>query len=239
MRRLHIANSGNRDAIIVAAPPKVEGGVTQGLDGKPAKFRRYIAAAEGRMNDDLVASIGEDLSDALINGDPEVDLEHVGRFLEGTQSMLTTSDGEPMYASPKIMEITLDPSGAETGRKEPTDVAATVTEDIPLRWTGRKLPRQEVVRQFMFRRSLQLKHVDGVTFDFLYAMAKELHDEDVMMLMGAGESGKDPVILQLNGSAYRGFLEGRINGESFKLFLHLSNMELKKPAAKVVEGGVE
>lgn len=238
MRRLHIANAGNRDAIVVAAPPKVSGGVTQGLDGKPAKFRKYIAAAEGDMNDDLVAEIGDDLSQALIDGDPEIDLEHVGRFLEGTQSILTTSAGEPMYASPQMMEITLDPQGVETGRKAPTDVAATVTEEIPLRWTGRKMPRGEVVRQFMFRRSLQLKHVDGVTFDFLYAMAKELHDEDAMMLMGAGENGKEAVILQVNGSAYRGFLEGRIEGESFKLFLHLSNMELKKPAAKAA-GGAE
>ena len=229
MRRLHIANAGNRDAIVVAAPPKVPGGVTQGLNGEPAKFRRYIAAAEGMTHDDLVANIGDDLSQAVINGDPEIDLERVGRFLEGTQSMLTTSTGEPMYASPRIMEITLDAKGVETGRKAPTDTPATVTEEIPLRWTGRKMPKKDVVRQFMFRRSLQLKHVDGVTFDFLYAMAKELHDEDVMMLMGAGESGKDAIILQLNGSAYRGFLEGRIEGEGFKLFLHLSNMELKKP----------
>ena len=45
-------------------------------------------------------------------------------------------------------------------------------------------------------------------------------------------SGKDPIVLQLNGTAYRGFLEGRVNGETFILLLHLSNMELKKPVEK-------
>ena len=83
----------------------------------------------------------------------------------------------------------------------------------------------------MFQRSLQLRHVDGVTFDFLYTMAKELADADVMVLLGAGQSGKEPRVMQINGTPYRWFLEGRSNGESYLLLLHLSNMELKLPAA--------
>ena len=79
---------------------------------------------------------------------------------------------------------------------------------------------------------MQLRHVDGVTFDFLHAMATELATEDVMVLLGAGETGKDPLIMQMNGSPYRGFLEGRIHEDSYILLLHLSNMELKRPAAK-------
>jgi hypothetical protein len=107
---------------------------------------------------------------------------------------------------------------------------------VPIRWTGRKMPKSDVVRKFAFRRSMQLQHVDGVTFDFLFAMAKELADEDVMVLLGAGESGKDPIVLQMNGSPYRGFLEGRIDGDCYLLLLHLSNMELKKPESTPVEG---
>jgi phosphate starvation-inducible PhoH-like protein len=70
-----------------------------------------------------------------------------------------------------------------------------------------------------------LKNIDGISHI-------ELDEEDVMVLLGAGESGKDPIVLQLNGTAYRGFLEGRVNGETFILLLHLSNMELKKPVEK-------
>ena len=92
------------------------------------------------------------------------------------------------------------------------------------------MPKRDVVRKFTFRRSMQLQHVDGVTFDFLYAMAKELADEDVMVLLGAGASGKEPLIMQLNGAPYRGFLEGRVKDDEFILLLHLSNMELKRPA---------
>ena len=232
MRRLHISNSGNRNAVVVGKPAAPPEKIVLGKAGDAATFRRYLAAGEGFMFADLSEKLGEDISTALIEGDPEIDFLHVGQFIESTTSMLTTSDGEPMYASPKVMEVTYDALGVETGRKEPVDVASTVNDVIPIRWTGKKLPRNDVAKQFMFKRTIQLQHVDGVTFDFLYGMAKELDEEDVMVLLGAGESGKDPIVLQLNGTAYRGFLEGRVNGESFILLLHLSNMELKKPVEK-------
>jgi hypothetical protein len=56
------------------------------------------------------------------------------------------------------------------------------------------------------------------------------------MLLASGEGGKGPLVLQSNGSPYRGFLDGRIEGESFLLLLHLSAMELKKPIAKAEKG---
>ena len=60
-------------------------------------------------------------------------------------------------------------------------------------------------------------------------MAKQLEEEQVMTLVGTGKSGKDPLIFQANGKPYRAFLEGRTDGKRFKLFLHLSDMELKRP----------
>jgi hypothetical protein len=79
---------------------------------------------------------------------------------------------------------------------------------------------------------MQLRHVDGVTFDFLFAIAKELDEKNSVMLLAAGEGGKGPLVLQANGSPYRGFLDGRIDGDKFLLLLHLSAMELKKPAPR-------
>jgi hypothetical protein len=77
---------------------------------------------------------------------------------------------------------------------------------------------------------MQLRHVDGVTYDFLFGMAEELEKDKVVVLLGAGEDGKQPLILQMNGTPFRGFLEGRTNGKDYILLLHLSNMEMKKPA---------
>ena len=231
LRRIHLSNAGKRDAVVVGSGVTPPPPPSLGKAGKPAVFRRFIAAGDRRLDSDLAAQLGEDYATALIEGDPEIDLDVVGRFIEGTQSVLLSGTGEPLFTAPSIVEISYGPDGSETGRREPVETPATVNDDIPLRWTGRKMPIGDVVRKFAFRRSMQLQHVDGVTFDFLYAMAKELSDEGVMVLLGAGESGKDPLVMQLNGSPYRGFLEGRVDGDRYVLLLHLSNMELKRPAA--------
>lgn len=229
LRRIHISNAQQRNAVIVASSAKAAQGPVLGVNGEVATFRRFIAAGSGRLDEDLRSEHGDDYATELVSGDIEVDFDNVGRFIEGTQSVLLSCDGEPLFSAPRVMEITFNPEGEETERREPVEVASTVNDAIPLRWTGKKMPKSEVVRNFAFRRSLQLQHVDGVTFDFLFSMAKELSDEDSMVLLGAGSSGKDPIVMQVNGSPYRGFLEGRVAGDKYLLLLHLSNMELKKP----------
>jgi len=230
-RRIHIANSSARNATVVARSVNPKGNeMVLGVDGQQVEFRRYIAAGSGKLHEDLSKEFGEDYSSKLIEADPEIDFETVGRFIDGTQSLLLSSKGEPLFAAPKIVELTLAPDGQETSRRDPVDVAATVNDEVPVRWTGKKMPKAEVVRKFQFKRSLQLGHVDGISFDFLFGMAKELHEQKAMVLLGAGESGKDPLIMQMNGAPYRGFLEGRVDGDKYILLLHLSNMELKHPA---------
>lgn len=236
MRRLHISNAGARNAVIAATSVQPPPPPLMGKDGQATTFRRFVAAGEGTLDADLSAGLGDNYSQALIDGDPEVAFDVVGRFVDATQTVLLTEAGEPLFTAPQIVEISYGPDGGELERKEPTETPATVSDALPARWTGRKMPIGDAVRKFAFKRTLQLQHVDGVTFDFLYAMAKELADEQVMVLLGAGEKGKEPLILQLNGSPYRGFLEGRVDGERYILLLHLSNMELKSPAAK---GGQE
>jgi hypothetical protein len=109
------------------------------------------------------------------------------------------------------------------------DVASNINGEVPVRWSGRKIPIKDAVRRFSFRRSVQLQHVDGLTYDFLYAMASELEKDKAVMLLGTGEKGAGPLIFQANGRAYRGFLSGQVQGEKYRLLLHLSDMELKKP----------
>ena len=38
--------------------------------------------------------------------------------------------------------------------------------------TGKKIPKAQAVTKFVFKRSLQVRHVDGLTFDYLYAIAR-------------------------------------------------------------------
>lgn len=228
--RIHLSNATARNATVVAVGVKLQDSSIPAKDGSPVSFKRYIAAGEGTLHSDLVKKLGDDYSKALVEADPEVDFETVGRSIEGTTSVLMDKNGNPLYCAPEVFEIIYGVDGKETERRTPIDAAPNINEDVPIKWTGRLIPRADLVRKFAIKRTMQIKHADGVTFDFLYAIAKELEEKDSVMLLASGADGKSPLVFQTNGTPYRGFLEGRTQGEGFVLLLHLSNMELKKPS---------
>lgn len=235
--KIHISNSTNRDATIVATSTPAKESTVPSKAGKPVSFRRYVAAGEGKLHEDLVKSLGDVYSQNLIDSDPEIDLEMVGRTIDGTNTVLLDQANQPLFCAPEILEIIYGPDGKEVERRTPVEIAPNVNEEVPIKWTGKLIPRADLVRKYGIKRTMQLRHVDGVTYDFLFAIAKELHEKDSVMLLAGGEGGKGPLVLQSNGSPYRGFLDGRIEGDTFLLLLHLSAMELKKPAAKAEKGG--
>jgi hypothetical protein len=104
-----------------------------------------------------------------------------------------------------------------------------VSVDVPLRWTGRLVDKAEASRRFVFSAKMQLTHINGLTYDFLFAMARELHERNSLMLLGGGPKSTQPLVLRRGGLPYRGFLEGRIRGDRYCLVLHLSNLELRVP----------
>lgn len=229
---LRLTNSAGRDGSVQTVSPAREPGVSLGLPGHTVTFRRYLACTEDCRGEALSRRLGDDFAQSLIDGDPEVDIEHVGRTIGETNVVYLTSTGEFVHSPPQEIEVITLPDGSEKERRAPVDVQANVDLEQPIRWTGRKFPIADAVRRFVFRRSLQIVHVDGVTYDFLFAMATDLAREKVLMLVGAGPKGTDPMVFQANGRPCRGFLEGRVDGERYQLMLHLSDMELKRPAPK-------
>lgn len=231
-RKVHITNAKSRNAKVIFKGLKPPAGPGRGLPGKKVSFRRYLAAhAEGLLGalSDKYGD-GNELASALIDGDPEIDLEAVGRRLRGANTVWLSSSGEVMHAPPKYVEIVENAQGEEVERREPKDREQNVNDELPVRWTGKEMPRTEAVRRFVFGRTLQLVHQDGLTYDYLYEMAQQLAEKDVVVMVGAGLKGREPLVLQANGSPYRAFLEGRVDGEKYLLLLHLSNQELKLPA---------
>ncbi|MFY9324941.1 MAG: hypothetical protein WAO29_00560, partial [Candidatus Nanopelagicales bacterium] len=226
VQRIHLANAAGRDATLLAVSTSPKPGHRPAKHGTPVSFQRYVAAGEALSDQDLNAQFGGAYDKQLIDGDPEIDFEIVGRRINTTQSVLIGSSGEPLYCAPEVVEIVIDPNGNETDRRAPNDAPANINDAVPVAWTGRMMTKADMVRRFAVRRTVQLRHVDGVTFDFNQAMAKELAEKKSVILIGAGEGGKGPLLFQLNGSPYRGFLEGRVEGERYQLLLHLSNMEL-------------
>ncbi|MBX3250198.1 MAG: hypothetical protein KF901_23670 [Myxococcales bacterium] len=238
-RKLHVTNSKGRNATVVFGSVKPPAGPKLGVPGSEVRFLRFLASTSGGLHEALQHALGEDYAQALIDADPEIDLEQVGRTIGDTSTVYLSADGKVLHAAPRQIELILDAEGHEKERRDWEDKQANVNDELPVRWTGRRMPKAEAVRRFVFSRTVELAHVDGLTYDYLYGMAKELADEDAMMLMGGGPKGRDALVFQTNGTPYRAFLEGRVDGARYKLLLHLSNMELKRPAPKGADGAKE
>ena len=230
MRKVHLTNAAGRDATVdfvgikPGSPPKL------GLPDHDVRFRRYLATTENGLHEGLSRRFArEDYGQELIDGDPEIDMEWVGRAIHETSQVYLSADNEVLHAPPEVVEVILDPDGVEKERRAPVDVMGNVNEELPIRWGERRFPRSELPRRFVIQRTVQIRHYDGLTYDYLFGMAKELDEADEVVLIGAGAKGRKPLIFQTNGTPYRGFLEGRVDGEKYQLLLHLSNMELKRP----------
>lgn len=230
-RILSISDDRKRDAQIEARSPARGEAMrwTSKTDHAQLKLERLVKATEKTSHDALVRTYGttDALSKALVEGDPEIDLEHVGRRLGQATRVWVGATGQILYAA-RVLSVVMAPDGTEKSRGDFVDVEATVGEDQPpLPWSGRLMPAAQVVRKFALVRKQQLRHVNGLTFDFLFDIAKTLEKSQQMLVVGSGARGQLPLIFQTNGTPFRGFLEGRTQGESYLLVLHLSNLELK------------
>lgn len=231
MRGIHLANAKRRDAEVAFEPQGVERGVRTVLkDGREKRNVRVLKSTVDMDEQSLAKQFGawEDVAQAIIDGDPELDTELTGRILERTHRLWVDGEGKIAYRV-NLFRTLFNPDGSERERRDVNKLPSNVNREQPLRWTGKMFPRAEVVRRFAFTRSYQIRHINGATFDFLYAMAKELDERDSLVLVGGGAKGTDPILLSRGGQPYRGFLEGRVSGDRYMLLLHLSDIELKTP----------
>ncbi|SVA98049.1 uncharacterized protein METZ01_LOCUS150903 [marine metagenome] len=228
MKKIHFMNKDERNAKVAFQPLKINKNFKMGLPKEEIFFKRFVAATEKGLHEHLSKELGEDYGQALVDGDPEIDFNSIGKKINGTDLVYLDSKGEVLYAPPIIKESIIGPDGAEKERRKSENIPSNVDDELPVRWSDQKIPIQDVLKSFAFMRTIQIMHIDGLTYDFLYQMAKELSEEKCMAMIGAGKQGKNPLIFQANGSPYRGFLEGRVKDKKYKLLLHLSNMELKK-----------
>jgi hypothetical protein len=228
MRKINLSNDSKRDAEVAYGTSfHRPSPVYKTADGKRGQSERRVKATMSTTDAALLAQYGEGLADALIAGDPEVDMERFGLKVEGVKKVFITP-GQKVAYGVTLNEHVYLPDGTEKEvRPEQTTTANIATDGIPIRWTGKLIPREKAMRMFMFKKSYQIQHVNGLTYDFLFDMAKKLAEADSMMLVGGGQKGTDPLVMANGGTPYRAFLEGRVDGDKYALILRLTNMELK------------
>jgi hypothetical protein len=229
MGTINIANSKGRDAVVgaqsVLKPVKVRWLDDQGRQVQNARVMKSdlshdLAALETKAG-------GRDkVAQALIDSDPEIDAEMFGTIMKETSRVFVDPDGKIVHKVSQF-EIIKNPDGTERERRAKKVTHPNTNVETPLKWSGKKFKKTEIFNKFVFASKRQIVHVNGLTYDFLFNMAKELEQTESMMLIGAGPKGTLPLVLTRGGQQFRGFLEGRTQGDKYCLILHLSNMELK------------
>lgn len=231
IREIHIANSKRRDAAVAfdmrLEKREIRTVLSNGAEKRNVRILKSTVDMDGQA---LLERFGswEGVAEAITDSDPELNMELTGKKLKRVRRLWIDSQENIAYRV-NLYRTIFNPDGSERERRDVNKLPSNVNSEYPLVWTGKMFPRREAVRQFVFTRSYQLHHINGATFDFLYAMAKELDEQDSMALIGGGKRGSDPILLSRGGQPYRGFLEGRVEADRYMLILHLTDMELKIP----------
>jgi hypothetical protein len=237
---INISNAKHRDAVVAleGLAPKREIGYRD-EDGNPVTTRKLL---KSDVEHDLPKLLKrrkklESIAKALIKEDPEVDIEQVGMFLVDTSRVYVSQRGIVHIVDE--FEVIKEPDGSVKDRRPRKKELQNINSDVPLKWTGKYIKKEEAIHRFVFTNKKQLVHINGLTFDFLYDIAKELDKRKSLLLVRAGEKGEKPIVMNRGGKGFNAFLEGRVKGDSYCLILHLSNMELKKPKNLLTTDGGE
>jgi hypothetical protein len=235
---INISNSQGRDAVVA-----VEGLLNKqeiryvDPKGHPTSNRRILKADTEHELPVLMKKQKklEKVAKMLIDGDPEVDIELTGMFLTDTSRVYVSPNG--IVHLVEEYELVYAPDGDLRERRLREKKPQNINSDVPVRWSGKFVKKEEAVRRFVFTNTKQVVHINGLTFDFLYQMAEDLDKKDSLLLLRGGEKGDEPIVMNRGGRPYNAFLEGRVKEKSYCLLLHLSNMELKRPKGVVADNG--
>jgi len=232
-RRIWLADHRGRNAVVALMPRRRVAPLRyHDAAGTPVRFCRCIKATADTTIDALLRGHGdpEALAQALVAGDPELDLEVAGREAGPCDRVYVDGDGNPLYSA-RMMEVVCDRGGNELERQPPAMVPANLVPDTPPVWSGKLLPCRDAVRRFAFTRAYQVRHTNVLEYDFLHGLAAHLEQRDSLVLVGSGPRGVGVLIPERNTLPMKGFLEGRTRGEAYRLVLHLAAFELRTPEA--------
>ena len=234
MRRIRLADHRGRDATVLLVPIKHHRSRHyQNTEGRTVANSRRVRSTRETSADALLAHWPdtEELARALIDSDPEINLEMAGRATGPCDRVHLDGGGQVVYA-PSIVEVRYDADGLEMERRPVKVRPSNLVCAAPPVWSGVLPPREEVVRNHALTRIYQVRHTNALEFDFLHDIAAHLDARDVMVQVGSGRRGTGPLVLERNGLSYRGFLDGRVRGDAMRLILYLSAFALETPEAR-------
>jgi len=146
MGTVNIANSKGRDAVVgaqsVVKPMRVrwvdeQGRQIQSVRLLMADLSHDLAALEARAG-------GRDkIAHALIDGDPEIDLETFGSVLNQTSRVFINPDGQIVHKV-RQFEIIKNPDGSERERRPRKVAQPNGATETRLKWSGKLMKKKDV-----------------------------------------------------------------------------------------------
>ena len=228
-RQINLADNNGRNAEVIfksfTKKPLIKTVTTKGEATQTVRVLKSVAQnsyenlLKANESDEAVAQL-------LITADPEFDNSMTGLFVEQTSKVYINTDLKPVFRIQKTEAVYL-PDGTLKEERTPKESIANILAEHPIKPAGKLLSKKEVYNKFVFLKKYQLTHINGLTFDFLYEMAKDLQEKDSMIMLAGGAKGNEPLVFQDGGKTYRAFLEGRVKDKYYILLIHLSNLELK------------
>ena len=232
IRYIQIEDSNKIDAEITFKSIKKGNQIYMALESgeKPINKRVLKSTRENSLNFLIGKKNPSDddyneFSERLICKDDEIDFELFGKFINKVDKIYTNQYLKPVF-NVNISEQIIDPNGQLVEEKEKAYSKSNINGESIVRWTGRYIPKKKLFNKVVLTSKYQLKHINGLTFDFLFKIAENLQEKDSFMMLGGGK-GNEPLIINDGGKPYRAFLEGKIKDKSYILIMHLSNQEYK------------
>lgn len=229
MKLISIGDGHGKNAMVGIAPyyhkiekPQTDSAISHRIV-KTSLNTNISAIEEAVQNDESL------VFNTLINSDPEIDLQEEGRFT-GKLHYTYSNEKNEIVSDVRFKEQILHPDGSLREERPFNSTEANIqNETLPIRWTGVTIPVYEAMRRYIFCHTYQLFHTNGLTYSFLFDLAKKLHDKKEMMFIGGGAGGSDPIVLMKGGKKYRGFMSGKISYDntSYRLLIHLTDIDLE------------
>ena len=170
----------------------------------------------------------EDLTEHLLNGDPEIDIEYAGKNLRHTNRLVVDSNLKPVYNYIEF-DVLQPPIGERKERVHKQSIRNTIGS-VPVIASEEYISPGDFIQKYIVKQSFFMGHTDGVSYKFLYEFAKKLSEMHKLVRIYAIDSEtkkKMPIVIRNGGSLFpAAFIEGKIRGEDYCLTLLLVEREL-------------
>jgi hypothetical protein len=206
-------------------------------EAKPIKT--VVATPEGPAEPQRKAILGrkpgwskgmtpEAIAEALVKDDPEIDTKTIGRPVQVRSTVFLDSKGRPVTQF-RVLEDKFLPTGELKETKPYKASDPNIELPILMAAKGHQSP-DDMVSKFVIHKVYSLAHVDSLGFDFMLKLCAAAEALGYVRL-GAGLKGNEPLVLRREGLPCFAFLRGKVKDNTYCATLHLTNMELKLPAA--------